>query len=164
MEKTLQAVRSSESISCPLQRDKLIVQFCQVIPSTLDALDAMLEQVMPVVKTMCCAPEEIEDVELALREALANAILHGNRSHPTKKVIVAGFCECEADGGLLLVVRDEGSGFDPAQVPDPTSAEAIYSAHGRGIFLMRQFMDEVRFRGGGSEVELRKQGKPGCSA
>jgi len=147
---------------CPLRRDRLVSQFCEVIPSTLDALDAILEHVMPVVKAMCCAPGEVEDVELALREALANAILHGNQSDPAKKVIVAGFCECEADGGLLLVVRDEGSGFDPAQVPDPTSAEAIYSGHGRGIFLMRQFMDEVRFRSGGSEVELCKRGKAGC--
>jgi len=162
MEKTSQASTSPEPISCPLQRDKLIPHFCEVIPSTLDALDAILEQVIPVVKTMCCAPEEIEDVELVLQEALANAILHGNQSDPTKRVIVAGFCQCEADGGLLLVVRDEGVGFDPAQVPDPTSAKTIYSSHGRGIFLMRQFMDEVRFRSGGSEVELRKHGKPGC--
>lgn len=147
---------------CPLRRDHLVSQFCEVIPSTLPALDAILERVMPVVKTMCCAPQEIEAVELALREALANAILHGNQSDPTKKVIVACFCECEAGGGLLLVVRDEGLGFDPTQVPDPTSAESIYSAHGRGIFLMRQFMDEVRFRGGGSEVELRKRGELGC--
>ena len=145
--------------SCPLQRDKLVSKFCEVIPSTLDALDTIVEQVMRVVKTMCCAPEEIEDVELALREALVNAILHGNQNDPTKRVVVACFCECEEDGGLLLVVRDEGSGFNVDEVPDPTGAEAVHSWHGRGIFLMRHFMDEVRYQNGGSEVELRRRPK-----
>ena len=114
--------------SCPLQRDKLVPKFCEVIPSTLTALFAVLEKVLAVVQAIPCAPEEIDDVDLALREALANAILHGNQSDPTKRVAVACFCECEATGGLLLVVRDEGSGFDPAEVPDPTTADAIYSA------------------------------------
>lgn len=145
--------------SCPLKRDKLVSNFCEIIPSTLPALEAVLEKVMAVVKVMPCAPEEIEDVELALREALANAILHGNHSDPSKNVIVAGFCECEKPSGLLLVVRDEGLGFDPAKVPDPTTAQGIYSAHGRGIFLMRQCMDEIRYRNGGCEVELRMRGK-----
>ncbi len=114
---------------------------------------------MAAVKDMACAPEEekLGDVELALHEALANAILHGNESDPNRKVVVACFCECGADTGLLLVVKDEGSGFDPNQVPDPTAAEVVYSNHGRGIFLMRHLMDEVRHLGGGCEVELRKR-------
>lgn len=161
---TTEAGRRPVPPSCPLQRDKLVPKFCQVIPSTLDALDSLLEEATAVVKEMCCVPEEIGDVELALQEALANAILHGNQSDSNKKVVVACFCECEAGGGLLLVVRDEGAGFDPSEVPDPTRAQAIYSGHGRGIFLMRQFLDEVRFRNGGREVELRKRGEPACSS
>lgn len=148
--------------SCPLKRDKLVSSFCEIIPSTLPALDGVLEKALAAVKAMPCAPEEIDVVELALREALANAILHGNHADPTKKVIVACFCECKGPGGLLLVVRDEGLGFDPAKVPDPTTAEAIYSAHGRGIFLMRQLMDDVRYGNGGNEVELRKHREPPC--
>ncbi len=142
--------------SCPLRRDKLVSKFCEVIPSSLAGLDSVLENTMTVVKGMACAPEKAEQVELSLREALVNAILHGNRGDPAKKVMVACFCECEADGGLLLVVRDEGLGFDPAQVPDPTAAEAVNLDHGRGIFLMRQLMDDVQFINGGREVELRK--------
>lgn len=147
---------------CLLRRDKLVSEFCEVIPSTASALDAVVERVQAVAATLPCAPEELDAMELALREALANAILHGNHSDPSKKVIIACFCECAAPAGVLLVVRDEGAGFDPSQVPDPTTAQAIHSTHGRGIFLMRQFMDGVRFRDNGCEVELRKHSRSGC--
>ena len=83
----------------------------------------------------------------------------GTKVTPGKKVIVACFCECETDGGLLLVISDEGHGFDPAQVPDPTQGQNVYAGHGRGIFLMRQLMDEVRYQEGGSQIELRKRRK-----
>ncbi len=158
MQKQTRPRHSDSTIGiCPLQRGKLVSQFCDVIPSTIDSLESVVAKVLQVVTDLPCSPSQVEDVELALREALANAILHGNKSDPSKKVIVACFCECEAEAGLLLVVRDEGSGFDPAEVPDPTQAEAVYLGHGRGIFLMRQLMDEVRFQNGGTEVELRKR-------
>ena len=147
-------------MACPLQRDELAPKFCDVIPSALDALESVVAKSLAVMKQLPCSPDEFDDVELALREALANAILHGNHADPNKKVVVACFCECEENGGLLLVVRDEGAGFDPAQVPDPTTAEAIYVRHGRGIFLMSHIMDEVNYRDGGREVELRKHRKP----
>jgi serine/threonine-protein kinase RsbW len=145
--------------SCPLRRDKLVAKFCEIIPSNFAGLDSVVEKAMTIVKGMPCAPESAEQVELSLREALVNAILHGNRADPQKNVLVACFCECEANGGLLLVVRDEGAGFDPSEVPDPTQGHWIDSEHGRGIFLMRQFMDEVSYRNGGREVELRKRRK-----
>lgn len=140
----------------------MISKFCDIIPSTPAAVETVLKKLMPVAKTLPCAGDEIENIELAMNEALANAILHGNKGNPTKKVVVACFCECQADGGLLLVVRDEGLGFDLSEVPDPTTAERIYSTHGRGIFLMRQLMDEVSYRNGGREVELCKRRKPGA--
>jgi serine/threonine-protein kinase RsbW len=144
-------------MSCPLRRDKLVSEFCEVISSALDALNEIQDKVMEVVKRLPCAPKELDDITIALREALANAILHGNQNDPAKHVLVACFCECETAGGLLLVVRDEGEGFDLSAVPDPRGAEAIHSWHGRGIYLMRHFMDEVRFENGGSEVLLRKR-------
>jgi serine/threonine-protein kinase RsbW len=118
---------------------------------------ASQDRVLAVVKNLPCAPQEPEGLSIALREALANAILHGNQSDPSKHMVVACFCECDKDGGLLLVVRNEGPGFNPDEVPDPTSAEAIHSFHGRGIFMMRHFMEEVRFENGGTEVLLRKR-------
>lgn len=159
-----QTPANSDLGSCPLKRDKLVSSFCEVIPSTLPALDAVLEKALAAVKTLPCAPEEADAVELALHEALANAILHGNESDPNRKVVVACFCECGTDAGLLLVVKDEGSGFDPNQIPDPTAAELVYSNHGRGIFLMRQLMDEVRHLENGREVELRKRRQGPCSS
>lgn len=153
--------KSSEArdarMGCPLRRDKLVSQFCEVIPSTLNALDDIQEKVLAVVKRLPCVPEELEDIAIALREALVNAILHGNKSDPAKRVVVACFCECEENGGLLLVVRDEGPGFNPDEIPDPTDAEGVHSWHGRGIFMMRHFMDDVCYRNGGSEVLLRKR-------
>ena len=149
--------KSDGQMICPLRRDKLVSEFCEVIPSTLDALNSVEERVMDVLKNLPCAPQEVLSVALSLREALANAILHGNRNDPTKRVVVACFCECDKNGGLLLVVRDEGQGFDPNEVPDPTGAEAVHEWHGRGIYLMRHFMDEVRYENGGTEVLLRKR-------
>ncbi len=158
-----ESATNPEAGACPLKRDKLVPKFCKVIASALPALDEFLEEVIPIVKAMCCAPEDTDDMQLiALREALANAIVHGNEGDTNKKVVVACFCDCEEGGGVLLVIRDEGSGFDPDAVPDPTASESIYSTHGRGIYLMRHFMDEVRFRNGGREVELRKRRKPEC--
>jgi serine/threonine-protein kinase RsbW len=94
-----------------------------------------------------------EDVEIALREALANAVIHGNHEDPGKHVYVG--CRGGSDG-VSIVVRDEGQGFDPDDVPDPTASENIKSAHGRGIYLMKTLMDEVRFERGGTVVYMRR--------
>lgn len=95
------------------------------------------------------------DVEIALREALANAALHGNREDPRKHIHVR--CRCQADEDVSILVEDEGQGFDPDAVPDPTSPEGIESNHGRGIYLMKSLMDEVRFDHGGAAVYMRKK-------
>jgi serine/threonine-protein kinase RsbW len=94
---------------------------------------------------------------MALREALANAIKHGNRQDTTKQVSV----EMDVvEGTLQITVRDEGSGFDPSGIGDPLAPENRLKTSGRGIFYMRTFMDEVRFRrpeSGGMEIVLRKK-------
>lgn len=76
---------------------------------------------------------------MSLREALANAVLHGNRQDPRKKVRVC--CACEAARGILIVVKDEGEGFNPEKVPSPLAGENIRSEHGRGIYLLNLLMD-----------------------
>ncbi len=93
---------------------------------------------------------------MALREALANAIKHGNGQNLDKRVHL----EMDVTGDTLQIrIRDEGQGFDPTQVEDPLAPENRFKTSGRGIFYMKTFMDEVRFRrldGGGMEIVLTK--------
>ena len=95
----------------------------------------------------------VSDVEIALREALANAIIHGNHEDRRKHVHV--ICRCEPDE-VSIAVKDEGHGFDINSVADPTAPENITSVHGRGIHVMKALMDEVHFEEGGLVVHMRK--------
>jgi len=100
------------------------------------------------------------EIELALQEALANAIRHGCQGDPTKSV------QCcvtyDNAGDVLIVVRDPGSGFDVSRVPNPLEGSNVLKGNGRGIFLMNQLMDEVRFADGGRELHMRKGQRPLC--
>jgi serine/threonine-protein kinase RsbW len=96
-------------------------------------------------------------VDLAVREALANAIKHGNAQDPGKQVHIDLFL----DGDDLVVrVADEGAGFDPASLQDPLAPENLLRPSGRGIFYMKSFMDQIEYGarpGGGTTVTLRKR-------
>jgi len=96
-------------------------------------------------------------VDIAVREAVANAIKHGNAQDPAKTVEVDG----GIDGGELVIrIEDQGSGFDPGQLCDPLAPENLLKPNGRGIFYMRSFMDAVDYGarpGGGTVVTLRKR-------
>jgi serine/threonine-protein kinase RsbW len=103
-------------------------------------------------------------VSMALREAVSNAIRHGNKLNPDKRVFVS--MTVAPPGRLEIAVEDEGEGFDPAALEDPTSPENILRQSGRGVFYMRHFMDEVRFSQsgrGGTRVELFKNMQTGRS-
>jgi len=99
-------------------------------------------------------------VHLALEEALANAVRHGNQRDPTKRVRI----DYELNGQRLLVrVTDQGAGFAPSRVPDPTLPENLETASGRGLLLMRQFMTWIRFNRRGNQVTMclhRSNGRP----
>lgn len=99
-------------------------------------------------------------METALQEALANAVLHGNHLDPGKMVRIC--CACQKDRGVMIIVKDEGEGFDATKIPSPLVGEGIYSEHGRGIYLVNMLMDEVRFERGGREIYMRK-GKGGSA-
>ena len=102
------------------------------------------------------------DIEMALLEALANAVIHGNGRNSGKSVYVT--CRCYMDGEVSIMVRDEGRGFDSNAVQDPTSLENLLFTHGRGIYLMKTLMDEVSFEEGGSIVRMRKKSNFGAIA
>ena len=100
-------------------------------------------------------------VSLAIRESVVNAIKHGNQNDEDKQVVVE-FSPVPSDNPeeLVIRVRDQGDGFDPTQLPDPLAPENIMKGSGRGIFLIRNFMDEVvleRVAGGGMEIHMVKR-------
>lgn len=107
--------------------------------------------------------EQLHWVGVAVRESVVNAIKHGNRNDPAKRVLVE-FSPVPAHEPeeLVIRVRDEGEGFDPEQLADPLAPENIMKSSGRGIFLIRNFMDEVllqRAPGRGMEIHMVKKVK-----
>jgi serine/threonine-protein kinase RsbW len=124
------------------------------LPSEVTAISPFVDRLTLLLRNRGCVPEGVRDVEIALREALANAIIHGNHEDRRKHVQVT--CRCEP-GEVSIAVRDEGKGFDINNVPDPTAPENIGSAHGRGIHVMKALMDEIRFEEGGAAVHMRKR-------
>jgi serine/threonine-protein kinase RsbW len=125
------------------------------IPSEVKAISPLLDQLMHLIEESRCVAGEELSVELALREALNNAVLHGNRLDPSKLVCV--YCRCELGKELSVLIKDQGGGFDPSAPPDPLAVENLQAEHGRGILLMRSQMDEVSFGCGGREVRMRKR-------
>ncbi len=132
-----------------------------VIPADTAAAASVCDGVMQVVRSMKLAAGKEFEVEIALREALANAIEHGCQGDSGKSIqcCVAG----DESGDLVVVVRDPGPGFDPARVPDPRDGAGLFRDGGRGIHLINEFMDEVRFAQDGREIQMRKRGRaPGA--
>jgi serine/threonine-protein kinase RsbW len=124
------------------------------VRSEIGLISPLVDWLMSLIAGSRCVFGEEDFVELALCEALSNAMLHGNRLDARKLVHVR--CCCECGKGVFIVVRDQGQGFDPNTVPDPLAFENLNSEHGRGIHLMKLAMDEVSFERGGTEVHMRK--------
>jgi serine/threonine-protein kinase RsbW len=124
------------------------------IPSEISAISPLVERLMRLVEGSHCVTGEETAVELALREALNNAVVHGNRLDAHKLVHVR--CRCKVGEGISLIVSDQGQGFDPRTVPDSVTVENLEADHGRGIHLMKLAMDEVSFQQRGTEVHMCK--------
>jgi serine/threonine-protein kinase RsbW len=103
--------------------------------------------------------DTVPNIAMAVREAAVNAVLHGNAYDPTKHLAVS--FEVNPDA-LVIRVSDQGPGLDPSTIPDPLAPENILRGSGRGIFLIRAFMDEVHFRQlhPGTELTLIKHRAP----
>ena len=136
-----------------LHRRQLPFRLRMRIPSTRKALNRTLPRVRRLAAQCGCSDERLTDLEIALVEALANAIEHGNKGRRGRKVFLR--CYGGPDVGVLVVVRDQGPGFDPEMVPDPRSADRLTLRHGRGLLLMRELTDRVEYRKSGREVLLR---------
>jgi serine/threonine-protein kinase RsbW len=140
---------------CEFDGGDLVLRIERTIPGHVSAIGPVVEQVMEVVRQMGCAAGKEFEVETALQEALANAVVHGCKGDPGKRIqfVVA----CDEQRGMLIVVRDPGSGFDPDSIPSPIVGKCLFAEHGRGIYLINQLMDEVRFEQGGTVIQMRKR-------
>ena len=125
------------------------------MPSEVRAISPLVDRFMELIERAKCVPGAEFDVELAIREAVGNAVLHGNQENPDKQVHIR--CRCESGNGISIVVTDEGNGFDFLKILGNGLTSDFQGSHGHGIQLMRAYMDDVRFEKGGSEVHMRKR-------
>jgi len=131
------------------------------LDSTLETVDSAEQAASRMAVEAGFGDEEVMQISMAVREAAVNAVLHGNAYDPGKKVSLE-FERTERD--LVITIRDQGKGLDPARIPDPLAPENLLKTSGRGIFLIRSFMDEVQIHPShsGTEIKLVKH-VPGSS-
>lgn len=131
------------------------------IPSIIERVDQVQLVADDVSREAGLSGDELHWMGMAVREAVINAIVHGNRNDPAKLVFIDFTIHSAPDSIELLVsIRDQGAGFDPAELPDPLAPENLLKTSGRGIFIMSQFTDELSFQRaveGGMEVRLMKR-------
>lgn len=127
-------------------------------PATADNAEKALEEILGSLDDSGVTCGDADEIRMALREALNNAVRHGSKLDPRKNFQVA--LKCDPQEGLWIKIRDEGKGFDPAKVPDPTHPENLERPGGRGVFMMRQLMDVVDYRDGGRELHMRRRPRP----
>jgi len=135
--------------------DKLQATVRVTLAGDRNCVEPVVESIMQVVRQMNCANGKEHQIELALQEALANAVVHGCKNDPSQ--IVECIVACDPERGMLIMVRDPGPGFDPKAIPNPTTGENLFSTHGRGIFLINELMDKVEFRKNGTEIRMVKK-------
>jgi len=131
--------------------------------SSYDMLDMLQVLTDHVCKQVGLDEDALHWVSVAVREAVANAVKHGNQGDARKRVFVTYEGTFEGRPELAVTVRDQGEGFDPEGVADPLAAENLLKGSGRGLFLIRSFMDEMTLRRapeGGMEMRMVKRAQP----
>jgi serine/threonine-protein kinase RsbW len=124
------------------------------VPNIVERVRAAEEVLLRHVEQFNIPEDALFGIKLALEEALVNAIRHGNSNDPTKQITLKYYVDAAK---LIVAIRDEGGGFKPAELPDPTLDENLEKPHGRGVMLMRAYMTEVRYNQRGNEVWLYKE-------
>jgi serine/threonine-protein kinase RsbW len=138
---------------CEFDSKNLILRLDTMIDGRADAIHPAVGSIMQIVRSMGCAAGKELEVETALLEALANAVVHGCKNDASKKVECC--VACDESRGMLIVIRDPGPGFDPKSIPNPIAGQNIFSTHGRGIFLINQLVDNVHYEKGGTEIHMK---------
>ena len=123
------------------------------LPSERGASRLFIDRLLEQLGAHGWSGADLFSIHLAAEEAIVNAIVHGNRLDPAKRVHV----DCSVSGNSVWMrITDEGSGFDPAAVPDCTLADRLEVPSGRGVMLMRSFMTRIEYNAKGNSVELEK--------
>ena len=138
---------------CEFEGSELVLRIDRAVRARVDEISPLVDELMEVISEMGCGEGKAFEIETSIREALANAIVHGANGDAEKKIQIT--VACDEERGMLIVVRDPGPGFDPAKLPSPVVGQSIYSTHGRGIYLINRLMDDVRFERGGTEIHMR---------
>jgi len=124
---------------------------CLTLESNPQNIAEVEPYVTKILKEYQISEELFGNMLISLTEAVSNAIIHGNASAVSKKVLVKTNC---SSNKICFMVQDEGNGFDPDSLPDPTAPENLTTLGGRGVFLMRQLSDCVTFEDDGRQVTL----------
>jgi serine/threonine-protein kinase RsbW len=135
--------------------DMTAMRVSYTLESTLESVNRAEQVASDMAAKAGFDEENVGRISMAIREAAVNAVLHGNHYDPNKRITVT----FENTGvALVLSVADQGKGLDPARVPNPLAPENLLKQSGRGIFLIKAFMDEVRFRNlePGTEITMIK--------
>lgn len=131
-------------------------KFQTTLESTLQSVDKAEAIAVTQAREAGFDDDDAHQIGMAVRECMVNAVVHGNRYNKKKQVHL----DVESGtGGIVVTIGDEGAGFDLSSLPDPTSPENLLRQSGRGILLIRAFMDEFDLHprtGGGTEVRLKK--------
>lgn len=141
---------SAPGIGQPQPQTKLDISF----PAEVNCIAEVVNQVVAVARELHGETGKEHEITLALTEALANAVKHGSKNDPALKVQ----CQVFAEGSTMtIIVRDSGPGFDPASVANPLESAGLTADHGRGLYMIRQLVDEVHFVRRGAEIRMTKR-------
>ncbi len=124
------------------------------MPADSEAIAAVVDAISEILARLEIPEQKQLEVALAVQEALANAVVHGCGNDPSKQVR----CQMKSDsqGRIVITVTDPGPGFSPNLISDPKRGENLHADHGRGVYLIRQLMDEVQFERGATEIRMWK--------
>jgi serine/threonine-protein kinase RsbW len=124
------------------------------MPANSEAIAAVSDNISETLTRLEVPEQKRFEIALAVQEALANAVVHGCGNDPTKEVR----CQLKSDpnGRIVIIVTDPGPGFRPELIANPKQDENLYADHGRGVYLIRQLMDEVHFERSGNEIRMWK--------
>jgi len=123
-----------------------------LIPSRLDALGRVERIVQKIAERIGLSKDEHDNLAIAVTEAVGNAILHGNKKDPKKKVEVTAVLSKDR---VEVTVKDQGVGFNPDHIGNPLDPQNLMKEHGRGIFILKSLMDEVAFQFSATGTSVR---------